>query len=171
MEKIISEYIKPTRIIKESEGISNSKALFDNNENQVFLLQPKCLQCKGKGYIILDFGKELCGGIRILAHRMKPYQKVRLRFGESVEETCAELGEKGACNDHSVRDFEITIPALSDQQWGKTGFRFVRIDFLSEEEYNIVNIYAISYHRDLQLQSMYTLYNLRMLFHLKYMER
>lgn len=149
MIKIVKDYVKPIRIVKECGGIINSAALLNNNESQVFLTAPECMRCVGKGYVILDFGKELCGGIRILSFRSKPMQKIRIRFGESVSETCAELGEKGACNDHSVRDFETVVPSLSDQEWGKTGFRFVRIDFLSEEEYNLINVYAVSYHRDL----------------------
>ena len=67
---LINEYILPTRIVAQSDNLSNAKALFSNKEKQVFLTQNNLINCKGKGYIILDFGKEYCGGIRILTHRL-----------------------------------------------------------------------------------------------------
>ncbi len=151
---VIKEYLKPARIVAKSENIENIDALFENDSKQVFLKEKSFLVCKGKGYIILDFGKEIRGGIRIISYYLegqKTLLNARVRFGESVGECCAELGEKGACCDHSVRDLPIFIPDLSDQEWGDTGFRFVRIDFLDEDkEYRLVNVYASSAHRDLQ---------------------
>ena len=80
-------------------------------------------------YIILDFGKEMCGGIRILTYHSDK-SSVRLRFGESVGECCSDIGgEKNATNDHALRDFEISLPNFSDMTFGNTGFRFLRMDF------------------------------------------
>lgn len=53
---------------------------------------------------------------------------MRLTFGESLCEAMSLIGQKGACNDHAVRDFEIPVPSYSDQEWGQTGFRFVKIE-------------------------------------------
>ncbi len=147
------EYLQPVRIVEQSANVVNSQALFDNHATQVFIKEPNYLSCVGRGYIILDFGKELQGGVRIISS-FKEGQKtllgMRIRFGESVDEACAELGEKNANCDHSVRDFTIGLPDLSDQEWGQTGFRFVRVDFLTEDkEYRLVNIYAASVYREL----------------------
>ena len=80
-------------------------------------------------FVILDFGKEMCGSVRILTFRADK-AKVRLRFGESVTECCSELGgEKNATNDHSLRDFCVELQDFSDMSFGNTGFRFLRIDF------------------------------------------
>ncbi len=151
---LTKEYLKPTRIVAKSSNIENAEALFNNESKQVFLKESSYLSCKGKGYIILDFGKEIHGGIRILSYYLegqKTLLNARVRFGESVGECSAELGEKGACCDHSVRDLPIFIPDLSDQEWGRTGFRFARIDFLDDDkEYRLVNIYAYSTYRDLK---------------------
>ncbi len=151
---LTKEYLKPTRIVAKSSNIENAEALFNNESKQVFLKESSYLSCKGKGYIILDFGKEIHGGIRILSYYLegqKTLLNARVRFGESVGECSAELGEKGACSDHSVRDLPIFIPDLSDQEWGRTGFRFARIDFLDDDkEYRLVNIYAYSTYRDLK---------------------
>ncbi len=157
--ELINEYILPTRIVTQSDNVVNSDVLFSNAENQVFLTENKVLNCKGKGYVILDFGKEVCGGIRILSHRFignASVNNIRIRFGESVNETCAEIDEKNAGNHHSVRDMLVSLPCLCDQTFGDTGFRFVRIDFLDENtEYNLINIYASIWHRDIDFKGSF----------------
>ena len=135
--ELVNEYVLPVCVVAQSNNIIDSKVLFSNRENQVFLTDKNFLICKGKGYIILDYGKEVCGGIRILSHRLIGNVcngNIRIRFGESVSECCAEIGEKNAGNYHSVRDLTIPLPSLCDQTYGDTGFRFVRIDFLDEDE-------------------------------------
>ncbi len=150
--ELIKEYVNPVRIIAKSANIKNAECLLTNKNTQVYFKEKAFLSCEGKGYIILDFGKELHGGARILSYYregQKTLLSARLRFGESVGETCAELGEKNATNDHSVRDMPIYIPDLSDQEWGRTGFRFLRIDFLdTDKEYRLANIYAVSTYRN-----------------------
>lgn len=152
--KLVKEYLLPVRIVAKSDNIENAESLLTNTEEQVSFYQPNFLRCQGKGYIILDFGKELAGGVRILttlSAMATGYRKIRLRFGESVEETSINVGDKGAVNEHSARDFEAILPFFSDQEWGQTGFRFVRIDFLDEaEDYQISNVYAAFSHRDLE---------------------
>lgn len=147
--ELIKEYLKPVRVIKKSSNVLNVDSLFNNNETQIYTVEPNCLEVKGKGFIILDFGRELQGGIRLLAHKFSPsYQaNLRLRFGESVDETCVEIGDRNAVNHHSLHDFSINLPHLSDQEFGKTGFRFIRIDFLDEDiTYRFSNIYAAYTH-------------------------
>jgi len=141
------EYIKVSKIIGKSSNIINAKALIENDNTQVYFNMPSVLKCVGKGYIILDFAKEYHGGIRIITASTSntlDEAKIRIRFGESVSEACSELHDsKNSTNNHSVRDFEAIIPNLSDQEFGKTGFRFVRIDFLSEDvTYEILNVFA-----------------------------
>lgn len=104
------------------------------NQNTIF---------NGAGYIILDFGKEMNGGIRIITGAIdKKNITVRIRFGESVSETCAELGEKGACNDHGVRDMTVNLSFFSNAKFGDAGFRFVRIDFLDDVNGVIQNVFC-----------------------------
>ncbi len=101
---------------------------------------------RGRGFLLFDFGKEMCGGIRIVYHRSPRPAKIRIRFGESVGECCAELGHKNAGNEHSVRDFEVTLPNFSDSVYGDTGFRFVRLDFSEDTEYMFYGVRAVSTH-------------------------
>lgn len=151
--KLVRDYLKPMRVAEKSENVVGEDFLFSNNNGQIWFSEQKYMCCRGKGYIILDFGKEICGGVRIMSlykdgqpHRLR----ARLRFGESLNETCAEIGEKNAGCDHSMRDMEIFIACTSDQEYGNTGFRFLRIDFKDDEEYRIINIYAAFTHRDLE---------------------
>ena len=55
-------------------------------------------------------------------------------MGESVTEACSSIGVKNATNDHSPRDLEIVTCSMSDLTFGQTGFRFARLELLSEAE-------------------------------------
>ena len=146
------DYFLPTRIVLKSDNIFDSNYLLNNENTQVYIGQQDYITIKGKGFIVLDFGEELQGGVRILTHRFPTTYggNIHIRFGESVDETCADLGEKNATNHHSLRDFTIFMPHLADQMFGQTGFRFVRFDFLDDIEYRLINIYATYLHRDIQ---------------------
>ncbi len=152
-ENRIKEFLLPQRIVKAEGNISNLETLLNSFEKQNFFKVNKLCTVKGKGYIILDFGREIYGTIRLMMNRFfneKAGKNFRIRFGESVTETCAEIGEKGATNDHSTRDIEIYMSSNSDMEWGNTGFRFVRIDFLLDQTYSINKIVAGFIHADIE---------------------
>lgn len=94
--------------------------------------------------LMLDFGKELCGGIRMIIRSAPKGAQLRIRFGESVSEACSNLGEKGSCNDHAPRDITVNIAGLSDLEFGNTGFRFVKIEPVGDIQVSIMSVYAIS---------------------------
>lgn len=141
----MKQYIFPKKVCAE-EKVANSKALFIKRPLQSDLFEENLLMVdKTGGYIVLDFGKEMCGGVRILTENAVnggDYVKVRIRFGESISETFAELGEKNATNHHAPRDLTQILPAYSDVTVGQTGFRFVRIDFPKNTTIGIKNIVA-----------------------------
>ena len=119
--------IYPEKIKMAAGKIRNAELLLKEKDLQIGLTERETTEIKGCGYIVLDFGKELSGGVRILT------------------ESCAELGEKNATNDHSLRDMTIELQELSDMRFGNTGFRFVRIDTLSEDiKIKLKSIIAIS---------------------------
>lgn len=150
-ERVV-DYVLPTRVV-DSQATLNEEVLLINDEaTQIFPKEKE--HCSCGGYIILDFGKELCGGIRIMAHFTDGDDTpvyARIRFGESVGETCAELNEKFSTNDHSPRDFTVPISMISDVRFGDTGFRFVRLDCLTQGK-NIIlkKVYAVSTYRDIE---------------------
>lgn len=129
----MKEFIFPLRII-ESGGASNTSALTLKKALQIGLSEKNTASFSDGGYIIFDFGKEMCGGVRILTFRSNT-ARVRIRFGESLSECCSELGgEKNSTNSHALRDFCIELPFLSDMTFGDTGFRFLRLDFYGDVE-------------------------------------
>ena len=136
------KYIFPEKIVYTSGNIKNPESLLKEKTLQIGLFEYDCATVKGKASIILDFGKELSGGARILTKLADSGNIVRLRFGESVGETCAEIGEKNATNDHSVRDMNVNLVKFSDMTFGQTGFRFLRIDFSEDAAFEIKSIVA-----------------------------
>lgn len=137
--------IYPKKVKNEYGEIQNSKNLLKEQELQIGLSERETTKIKGIGYVILDYGKELCGGVRILTYHAGRDKKIRLRFGESLTECCAEIGEKNATNDHSLRDTIVELQDFSDMSFGQTGFRFVRIDTLNEDaEIELKSIVAVS---------------------------
>ncbi len=125
----MQQTLLPKRILT-ANGVENAEGLLRRKPMQIDLQESGLTVCKPGSFLILDFGKEMRGGVRILCHGSdgKP---VRLRFGESVAECCAET-DGTATNDHAMRDFSVTLPNWSDGTWGDTGFRFLRLDLAGE---------------------------------------
>lgn len=143
----VKDYLLPTRIYAEF-GAENTDALLRSTHTQIYLSGNQTCTIKKGGYLVLDYGKELHGGVRILAEMgtLKGVSTFRLRFGESVNECYSELGQDGACNDHSPRDFNVVVPRLSDLEFGQTGFRFIRIDNISDEDCRLTGVLASFVH-------------------------
>jgi len=103
-----------------------------------------CFEGKGS-YVVLDFGKELCGGVRIITRMAEGiHAKVRITLGESLTEACSCIGYKNATNDHSPRDFEADIINMSDLTLGQSGFRFARVELLTPGKVTVRNIYGVN---------------------------
>lgn len=158
----VRTYISPSRVVWQSENsdkasVSNSDILCRPRLGQVpegaFLNGSGCtLENKGeRAGVLVDFGRELHGGLLIASGGPSSRGvKVRVRFGESVAEAMSELGERGACNDHAIRDSEIDLPWAGTREIGNTGFRFVRIDLLTKGRLQIEYLKAVSLMRPMQ---------------------
>ena len=137
-------YIQPTLIVwQEATGDSSMEGLENlllPGNGQADLFDGQITRIKngttGKASFLLDFGRELQGGIQMVTGRSSQKEvKVRVRFGESVSEAMCDITpENGATNDHAIRDFHLTLPWLGVAEIGNSGFRFVRIDL---EEPNV----------------------------------
>ena len=132
------EFVYPVRIIKADGIISGGENFLINRDEIASFGNDNLIRMRNengiKSYVILDFGKEICGGVRIVTAIVKGLTtKIRLVFGESVSEAMSSIGEKGATNHHSPRDFGAMISNLSALEFGRTGFRFVKIE-LEEED-------------------------------------
>jgi len=155
------KFLTPVRVVWTSDStgkqVKNKENILKPGLGQANLNQGEYLTLisseKGDNPgIILDFGKEIQGGLEIVTtiNNSKPAGRVRLRFGESVAETMSDIGEKSASNDHAMRDFEVTLPWLGSIEVGQTGFRFVRIDLVDPNtKLEIKEVNAAFVYRDI----------------------
>lgn len=155
----VHEYLPAVRIVwmQDSSAVSGAENLLKPGQGQAVLASGgMCSMKSGDGKrpaILLDFGRELHGGIRLVTG-MPASQKpvnVRIRFGESVSEAMSEPGgATGAGNDHAMRDFHLALPWLGVAEVGNSGFRFVRIDLADDDTHLLLKeISACSIYRDL----------------------
>lgn len=156
--EFVSDYVTPTRIILMEGDISNPEQLLRPYAGQVSTSEKSVANFKTSGdvraSILLDFGKETHGGIQIVRAISADQRaaKFRICFGESVSEAMSNVDAKGstATNEHSVRDFDISVPWLGSAEYGDTGFRFVRLDLLSSDvDVPLVAVRAVSKYRDI----------------------
>ncbi len=159
----VRRYITPARVLWQSKGegasVETPERLLKPGSGQVTLTGPPACIMRNSGKaagILLDFGKELQGGVQIAVSDLRSVGtngktvRLRVRFGESVTEAMSELGDKNAQTDHAVRDQVCYAPWLGTVEVGNTGFRFVRID-LTEPGAMIAikSVRAVFLYRDL----------------------
>mgnify|MGYP004636572503 CR=1 FL=1 len=149
VDQTVRRNVFAKRIVK-AENVDNVQAFLTEKPLQIDLAENNGITMNGGGYVILDFGKEMHGTARILTHGVDSGEaKVRIRFGESVSETCSDVGgAKNATNDHSTRDVVVTLNRFSDMQFCQTGFRFIRIDNLDAAKIRFRTIVAVSIMRE-----------------------
>ncbi len=137
-------FVPPARIVWTSgSGIENVEAILVNDDTLCRLTPNSGAEPPA---ILLDFGRELNGGVRIdiPATITRDPVQVRIRFGESVSEA---MGEPN--NDHTMHDYYLKVARMGHNEIGTTGFRFVRIDILeAETPVDIRSIEAVFLYRD-----------------------
>lgn len=161
-DELRQAYIAPTRIVWTSGDtlVSDAGVLLRLTDGQPEMNRARTCAMRSTpadtASIILDYGKEVHGGLKLVlgSSNVRGGSPVRIRFGESVEETCSELlgtagGKKCSTNDHAIRDLTLTIPREGKIELGHTGFRFVRIDLLQAAEIHIKEASAVLRYRDL----------------------
>lgn len=130
--ELTSFFLPPTRVVWTTEkGVHHADHLLLPKPGQAMLseaVEPLRLD-PGAG-IVIDFGVQIAGSIELFTTmtESKDMPSVRIRFGESVAESMADSGERGAQNDHALRDQTVKVPWLGKTTIGPSGFRFVRID-------------------------------------------
>ncbi len=129
---LTSFVVAPKRVVwKSAAGVTHADNLLKPHSGQAVLVEPvPPMVIQPGAAVVIDFGVEITGSVELFTPMTKGKEMpaVRLRFGESVAETMAELGERGAQNDHALRDQVIKLPWLRKTTVGLSGFRFVRID-------------------------------------------
>ncbi|MFP5080526.1 alpha-L-rhamnosidase [Pedobacter sp. JCM 36344] len=159
LEPTVKERIHPVRIVWKSEigdRISNAESLLKKGNGQADLNSGNLCVLKSdkdtKPGILLDFGKELHGGIQLVTGIWpgnKPV-RVRIRLGESVSEAMSDVNSSSATNDHALRDFVTALPWLGKLEFGNSGFRFARIDIVDTNATVILKeVNAMAVYRDI----------------------
>lgn len=158
----VRKFLLPEKIVKTGGNVKNTDALLRAKPLQIGLNENDLCTLSNDGgenaFLVLDFGREIHGGIRLLnfVSEKTAYPRVRLTFGESLSEAMSAVGQKGACNDHSVRDFETPLPSYSDQEWGQTGFRFVKIELCEQDAgISLKSALAVFIYRDLEYKGSF----------------
>ena len=159
--QVASNYILPVDIINISNLsnaiVKNTDVLLVNNSGQAVIagLNQVC-SMKGSNNsnasILIDFGKELHGGIEIVTSQFegKKPMKIRLTLGESISEALSKVESSTATNDHAMRDFEMHLPWLGKIKIGNSGFRFAKIELLDTvRTLKLKEVRAISVKRDI----------------------
>ena len=152
--EFVTEYLIPTRVVLTRGPVDGVEYLGRQYPGQVSTSEPVVTEMAKGGSVLLDFGKEIQGGIQIVRSIDGSHSPARFRLclGESVSEALSDVDapESTATNDHSVRDFEISVPWLGAAEYGNSGFRFARLDYLGDDEsVGIVAVRAVSKYRDI----------------------
>lgn len=160
-------YVAPEKVLWKSSSdpaaVSGEDVLLAPGDGQAVLGAASVCRMKSspevQASLLLDFGRELQGGIRIVTGQYPSGKPVRIgvRFGESASEAMCEIdGINGACNDHAIRDMEIILPWLGTLETGNSGFRFVRIDLLDmDTELQLKEVNAYMVYRDIPYEGSF----------------
>ena len=163
--KVTHTTVPPARIV----WMSDNTGKFVSNPNQLLGTFSGQLSVSDTSYatlmssdthqasILLDFGKEMYGRIKIFSaiRECKVPVRLRIRLGESVTEAMSDVNmpdnPQNPTNEHSLRDFTVSAPWLGSFQCGNSGFRFARIDLLDKDiKYNLRHVSAVSLIRDIE---------------------
>jgi len=144
----VRKYLVPQKILLTRGIWKGAERLLRYKNRQINTQEPEVTTListeEEKAGILLDFGTELHGGICLSLFRIRDGEEATFRicFGESAGEALSHINEKGATNDHSMRDFEIKTKSWTVSEYGATGFRFVYIECLTPAKINIKTIQA-----------------------------
>ena len=132
----------PCRRIVMSERIEQPELFLGRTwfQPREILTADDCRLFPAGAKIVLDFGREMSGGVRIVTG--SGGGRIRLRFGESVSEAVGIPNQT-----HAIHDAELELPGLGILEYGNTGFRFVCVDALTDVK--VVNILAQARYRAL----------------------
>lgn len=152
--EIITEYIIAEKIII-SQNASNAQLFLSDTPRQAVLGNENICVIKNGGYILLDFGEELHGGLSVTVQKVSgTAPKLRVVFGESVMEALSYIGEKNSGNDHSPRDITSEINDYTTFRVGRTGFRFVKLEAVGGD-ISFAGASAAFEHRDIEYKGSF----------------
>jgi alpha-L-rhamnosidase len=142
----VRRFVPATRIVWTSNsGVTAPQSVL-TDDSSACILSPTG-DPDAPASLVLDFGQELHGGVRLDVPTTSTGRKarVRVRFGESVTEAMSAPN-----NDHTIHDFDTYVAWMGRTEIGATGFRFVRIDLLdTEATVTLRLVQGVLHYRDL----------------------
>ncbi len=152
------KFLMPKRVVSTTGTVTDVDKLLMKKPLQIGLGEPHFTEMEStdseNASVVLDFGCELHGGIRLLVPHLvgdTPYPEIRITFGESLSEVESVVGQDTSTNDHSTRQFTVPIPRYSDTEWGQTGFRFVKIELMTKGvQFRIKSAVAVFVYHDFE---------------------
>ena len=166
VDPLTHKYILPTRVVWATEGVLNAEGLVNNALPQIHwdhLQSPAVFSTEGgkKAAVVLDFGSEIAGGLRITSHMsgtdVDRERHFTVRFGESVSEAMTPMGEKGACNDHCIREHHVLLQWFGSMELAQTGYRFVYIELTDPDRMmEIAAVQGVFTYRDVPYRGSFS---------------
>ncbi len=152
------ENVFPVAIVSKNGLVQNENCILKEKTLQITTSEDDFLLLQNKNliknsYIVIDFGKELHGRLRILTYTSdgKSEAKLRITYGESISEALSTIGSQGATNDHATRDFTFDFPQYSDISLNESGFRYAKIELLNKNiTVRIKSITVTAIYRDVE---------------------
>lgn len=144
-DELTHSYFPPKKIIIK-DGAENTAAISKGGAFDPTLTTKSICKLSAGATLLLDFGEEVSGGVKLVFHKNEG-TRVRLCFGESIAEALSDIGDLGATNDHSTRDTVLTVPSFGSTEYGRCGFRFVRISPI-DASISLVGVFARADFRD-----------------------
>ena len=155
-------YLLPVKVaavfgdVKNAEALLRPQKYYQINISDYDTAELSCGEDGREAGILLDMGREIQGGVRVLCSSTDNYTDVLIRFGESVGEALTPLGEKNTTNDHAIREFSVPFASMSDQTWGQTGYRFVYIGLQKPgTELSLKSVLGAFMYRDLDYRGSF----------------
>jgi len=138
--------LSPVRIVWKSDSVQelDLNGLFSQPQKPFSIKYDKDIPPS----FVLDFGREIHGGIQLSQGMVKDKTPLPLRitFGESVAEAMGEPDQ-----DHAIHDTTVFLPWYGSNEVGTTGFRFVKIEMLKPgTEWLCTGIKAVVLIQDLE---------------------
>ena len=152
-DRWISESLRPTRLVWETgvvlSPLGNDRPSTGASDAPTGSFPGLLLSHDGSPPgVVLDFGRELHGGVAFRVGTASPGGpvRVRIRFGESVTEAMGQALCQQVCSVEPGRTYEL----------GATGFRFVRFDLLDDATFaRLDHVRALLVCRDLEFKGAF----------------
>lgn len=147
------DFLLPVRIVAKEKCAQPEVLLRHRGGQAVVAGVENCCDIQPGGWVLLDFGHEIHGGIELVSGTFPGVQydsdadkgiRLHVTFGESVSEA---LAAPDYC--HAVQNTDLMVVPWSTVPCGELGFRFVRVANVDTKPYYAQGLRARFVHRDL----------------------